>query len=656
MTRKKAWSTGCITVALSLLAVPSAHAVVRGKPVHALALYGEAKYGPNDVFGFVNPTAPKGGTLRVNAAAPTFDSLNPFSIKGVPAAGLVSLGTNGMFIEGLTTSGEDEPFAQYCLLCETMEVAEDNTWIEYTLRSEARFHDGTAVTPEDVIASFNMLMEKGAPNYRVYWGDVAKVEKTGDRKVRFHFKDGNNVELAMIMGQLPIISKAFWESHDIAATTFDTPNSTGPYRIDSFEPGRFISYKRDPNYWGKDLVITRGTYNFDEVRFEYFRDDTVAFEAFKSGAFDIHFENSARRWATGYDFPAFTDGRVQKLSVEAGIPMVAQGFMYNTRRAKFADRRVRQALNYAFDFESLNKTIFYDQYTRIRSYWQHSDLEAKGLPTPEELALLEPLRAQLPPEVFTQEFKQPTTAGDGNPRDNLLKAKELLSEAGWDVVGGQLINRETKEPFTFELIETQASLERIILPWFQNLEKLGIKGTLRVVDASQIVNRLTDFDFDVTVSGVQNSLSPGNEQAEFWGSASADRKGSRNMSGVKNPAIDKLVEVMLKAPDRATLATAAHALDRVLTWNFYLGLQYGPTSDRFGYWSKLKHPDKFPMQGMQTPGLAISNWWMDSAAAQTPGQPAAAPTGETSSSNGWLIAGIVIVLLGAGFIFLRRRR
>jgi microcin C transport system substrate-binding protein len=657
--RKRNWINLCSALLVLTTVAAPAHAVVRGKPVHGLALYGEPKVGPNESFSYNNVNAPKGGVLRLAAPAPTFDTLNSFSMKGVSAAGLTYLGTNSIFVEGLTLSSEDEPFTQYCLLCETMEIGEDNTWIEYTLRAEARFHDGTSVTPEDVITSFNLLREKGMPAHRMYWSDVAKVEKTGPLKIKFTFKTATNSELALIIGQLPILNKNFWEAHDLAGSTLDVPVSTGPYKIDSFEPGRFISYKRDPNYWGKDLPITRGTYNFDEIRFEYFRDDTVAFEAFKTNAYDAVQENTARRWATGYDFPAATDGRVQKLVVRSGTPMYAQAFTFNLRRAKFADRRVRQALNYAFDFESLNKTIFYEQYKRIRSYWQNSDLEAKGLPSPEEVALLEPLRDKIPPEVFTQEFVQPTTAGDGNPRDNLLKAKQLLTEAGWDVVNGVLTNKKSGEAFTFELISTQSTLDRIILPWFQNLEKLGIKGSLRIIDASQIVNRMNDYDFDVTIGGVNNSLSPGNEQTEYWGADAADRPGSRNLSGVKDPAVDALITTMLSAKDRAALATTTKALDRVLTWNFYTGLQYGSEGDRFAYWSKLQHPERFPLQGVQSTAAIATNWWFDANAQTTPTTTAAAPSASTeapSSNKNGLIALVTLALVSLGYIIYRRTR
>ena len=654
---KSAWMSAVALLGMAMTFAAPAHAVVRGKPVHALALYGEPKYGPDQPFDYYNADAPKGGTLKMMALTPTFDSMNPFSRKGVAMAGLSVLGSNGPIIEGLTTSGDDEPFTQYCLLCETMEIAADNTSIEYTLRPEAKFSDGTPVTADDVVFSFETLIAKGQPLYQMYWADVGKAEKTGPMKVKFISKNPGNNELFLIIGQLPVINKAFWTKHDIAESTLDPVISTGPYTIDSFEPGRFVVLKRNPNYWGKDLVVTRGTYNFDIIRFEYFRDDTVSFEAFKTNGFDALFEYTARRWATGYDFPAFQAGQVKKLTVTPGTPMTAQGFMYNLRRDKFKDRRVRQALNYAFDFESLNKNIFYEQYARIRSYFQRSDMEATGLPGPDELAILEPLRAQVPPEVFTQEFTQPTTAGTGDTRDNLLKARTLLTEAGWDIVNGQLTNKKSGEVFTFEVVDTQASLDRVVLPWTQNLEKLGIKATFRVIDASQIVTRMNDFDFDATISGVQNSLSPGNEQTEYWGSAAAAQQGSRNLEGVKDPAVDAIIAALLKAKDRASLVAASKALDRVLTWNYYMTLQYNSVAERFAYWTKLKYPSRFPMQGLGIAGVPVS-WWMDSAAAATPATEASPASGTTtpSSSHTWLIILIIAAMVVAGVIFTRRKK
>ncbi len=591
-------------------ATSPADAIVRGKPVHGIAIHGEPKYGPNQPFGYVNVSAPKGGTLTLpNANDATFDTFNPFTLKGSSARGV------GLMFETLMTGGADEPSGSYCLVCETIEVAPDNAWAEFKIRKEARFSDGSPMTADDVVFSFTTLITKGVPAYRVYYSEVEKAEALDPRTVRFTFKNKNNNELASIIGQLPVLSKAYWSKRDFEATTLDIPLGSGPYIIDTFEVGRFITYKRNEKYWAKDLPIMKGFYNFDRIRYEYFRDDTVQFEAFKTGAYDIHYEATARRWVTEYNFPALKDGRVKKLEVTSDLPMRSQGFTFNLRRAKFADRRVREAMNLAFDFESLNNTIFYNQYTRLRSYWQHSELEAKGPPSPEELALLEPLRGKIPNEVFTQEFKQPVTQGKGAPRENLLKARDLLQQAGWVNKGGALVNAKTGEPFTFEVLLIQESLDRIVLPWFQNLERLGIKGTIRVVDTSQYINRLNDTDFDVTTGGYSNSLSPGNEQLEFWGSAAAERKGSRNIGGVKDPAIDKLVEVIMNAKDRPSLVTATRALDRVLQWNYFTVLHYQPQSERYGVWTKLQHPARFPLTGMSTPDAAIETWWMDPKAA-----------------------------------------
>jgi microcin C transport system substrate-binding protein len=649
---KTAWLSGCAALGLLIVGLTSpAHAFTRGKPVHGIAYYGEPKYGPDFThFDYVNPDAPKGGTITLtNANDHTFDTFNSFTLKGNPARGV------GLLHETLMIGGDDEPFTNYCMLCETVEIAADNSWVEFKLRPQARFHDGSPVAAEDVAFSFKTLLEKGAPMYKFYWADVDKVEVRDPSTVRFLFKTKDNRELPGIVGQLPVFSKAFWASKDFAATTLDALVGTGPYLIDTFEVGRFITYKRNPNYWAKDLPVVRGMFNFDHVRYEYFRDDTVQFEAFKTGAFDIKNERTAARWATGYDFPAFQDGRVKKLEVIAGTPMDAQGFIWNVRRPQFADRRVRQALNLAFDFESLNRTLFYGQYTRVRSFWQRSELEAKGLPTPAELALLEPLRDKVPPEVFTQEFAQPTTDGQGNPRDNLLKARELLEQAGWENKNGQLVKKGSGEPFVFEVLLIQASLDRILLPWFQNLERLGIKASMRVIDTSQFTNRVNDYDFDMIISAVRNSLSPGNEQLEFWGSEAAGRPGSRNYSGVKDPAVDSLVATIINAADRESLVTAAHALDRVLTWNFYFTLHYGSLAERYAHWTKLSHPEKFPLHGLAAPGEGvITTWWASPVAAATSAPVTAEPQDD---GNTWMIPLLVIGgLIVVGFIVLRRRR
>ncbi len=595
-----------ICAVLICAGIAPSHALVRGEPVHGLALYGEPKYGPDEIFDYVNPNAPKGGTFRINSPAPTFDSFNPFIVKGTPAAGLTFLGTNSYFIEGLTVQGSDEPFTQYCLLCETMEVAEDDSWIEFVMRPEAKFHDGSPVTADDVIFSFETLTEKGHPFYKFYWEDVERAEKRGERTVRFHFSNLENAELPLVMGQLPILSKSFWTDEMFESGSLDIPVSTGPYRIDSFEPGRFITYTRDPNYWGKDLAITAGTHNFDEVRIDYFRDLEVAFQAFRAYQFDHLVENTALRWATGYDEDLIESGLMKKESFTDGMPDNTQGFVMNLRQSKFSDRRVREAMALAFDFDWSNKTLAYDQYAPMESFYGGSELAATGLPKGEELAILEAHRDQLPDEVFTTEFAPPRTDGSGNNRANLLKARQLLAAAGWEIQGGVLTHAESGEKFEFEFLLGQPGLEKWITPYLRNLDRLGIKGTMRTVDSTQYVNRINAFEFDMVVGVPNQSISPGNEQREFWGSEAADRPGSRNWSGIKDPAIDSIVEGLVSAGTRASLVAHTRALDRVLLWNYYFVPQLSVPATRHAYWNKFGHPEKTPLQG---PDLAA--WWYD---------------------------------------------
>jgi microcin C transport system substrate-binding protein len=613
---RTAWVSACVGLALTaaLLGplISPAQAFVRGKPVHALALYGEPKFGADfKNFDYVNPDAPKGGTLvTTNGAATTFDTLNPFTLKGVAAVNAA------LMHDTLMVGGLDEPFTMYCLICETVEVAPDNTWVEFKLHPTAKFQDGSPITAEDIAFSFATLVEKGTPVYRLYWQDVAKVDVKDKLTARFVFKTSTNRELPAILGQLPILSKAYWSTRDFAETTLDVPVASGPYTIESFEVGRYVLFKRDPKYWAANLPVSRGTSNFDHIRVEYFRDNSVQFEAFKSGTFDFFAENTARRWATGYDFPGVKDGRVTKLEVSDGSPMAHQSVTFNLRRPLFQDRRVRQALGLAFDFEGLNKTVFYQQYTRLRSYWQQSDLEAKGLPSPAELALLEPLRDKVPPEVFTQEFNQATNNDQGELRTNLLKARDLLIEAGWVVRDGVLVKSDTGQPFAFEILENSPTMETVLNPWIQNLQRLGIKATMRVIDVTQFVNRINDFDFDATTIPGAMSLSPGNEQSEYWGSEAAERVGSQNYSGVKDPAVDVLIAKVVDAEDRPSLSAATRALDRVLTWNYYRMLTYSAPVDRLAYWDRLQRPAKIPLLGWGAAGAGvITMWWMDPAKA-----------------------------------------
>ena len=607
------WAGTCIAAALVVNAAfaPSTNAMVLGKPVHALSLLGEPKYGPDfQNFDYVNPNAPKGGTIVVSSgAASTFDTFNPFTLKGVSAVNV------GLLHETLMAGGLDEPSTGYCQICETVEIAADNTWVEFKLRPQAKFSDGSSITADDVSFSFTTLQEKGAPVFKLYWPNVAKVEVRDPLTVRFVFKDGTNRELPNILGQLPVLSKAYWSNRDFTATTLDIPVGSGAYTIDTFEVGRYIVYKRVPNYWAADLPVNRGSNNFDNIRVEYFRDNTVMFEAFKTGTFDFFPENTARRWATGYDFPAVKDGRVTKLEVTDGSPMNHQSLMLNLRRPLFQDRRVREAIGLAFDFEGMNKTVFYNQYQRLRSFWQRSELEAKGLPSEAELALLTPLKDNIPPEVFTKEFAWPANNTPDDLRNNLLRARQLLTEAGWEIKDGTL--QKDGKPFAFEILENSPTSETILNPWMQNLERLGIKATLRVIDITQFFNRMNEFDYDATTQPGGMSLSPGNEQSEYWGSESADRSGSQNYSGLKDPAVDTLIAKIIDAQDRPTLVAATRALDRVLTWNYTRVLTYSAPFDRFAYWDKLQKPEKIPLMGLGPTGLVIvGTWWINPARAE----------------------------------------
>ncbi|MBL8643215.1 MAG: ABC transporter substrate-binding protein [Rhodospirillaceae bacterium] len=586
----------------------SAHAIERGKPVHALSMYGLPKFGPHDIHGdTVNPKAPKGGTLRIGAVG-SFDSFNSFAVKGVAAGGLNALGNDRYFyvIEPLMARAGDEAYASYCLLCETTEVAADNSWQEFTLRREARWSDGAPITADDVVFTFDTLMTKGNPQYRFYWGDVERAEKINDRKVRFWFKTKDNAELPMVMGELPVLSKAFWSKRDVEAATLDVPVSSGPYRIGTFEQGRFITLKRDPNYWGKNLALNQGAYNFDEIRIDYYRDEDVSFEAFNAYQFDLRIENTSARWATAYETGAVKAGLMTKDSFTDGQPDTVQVFTLNLRRAKFADVRVRQALALAFDFDWGNKTLSYGLYAPMSSYYTGSELAATGLPQGEELQILEKYRAQIPSEVFTTPFTPPRTDGSGSNRGNLLKARALLSAAGWETKNGVLVHAKTGEKFEFEFLLAQQGLEKWVNPYLQNLARLGITGKIRLVDVTQYLNRLNAYDFDMLVGGTGQSLSPGNEQREMWGATAADRPGGRNLGGIKNPAVDAIIEDLVQAKTRESLVAHTRALDRVLLWNWYAVPMLSHGAIWWAYWNKFGHPARNALQG---PHLAT--WWLD---------------------------------------------
>ena len=566
--------------------------------VHALAMHGLPKYAADFThFDYVNPDAPKGGILR-QASFGAFDTFNPFSVKGTAAPGI------GLLFDTLMVESLDEPFSEYGLIAEKIELAPDRSWVAFDLNPLARFSDGQPVTPADVIFTFNTLREKGVPQYRYYFGDVLRVRQEGTQRVVFEFKEKGNRELPLILGQMPVLSQKDWEGKDFTATTLVPPIGTGPYRVKAFEAGRYVLYERRLDYWGKDLPVNKGQYNFDQIRYDVYRDTTVALEAFKAGAYDIRLENEAKKWATAYDFDAVKKGHVILREWHHGLPSGMQGFVMNTRRPLFADKRVREALGLAFDFDWSNKNLFYGMYQRTTSYFDNSSMAAKGLPVGEEKKLLEKLGA--PNEILTKEIIFPVVQ-DSNIRPQLMQALDLLKEAGWTVQKGRLMNDKGEE-FRFEILLDSSGApawERIVLPYVRNLKKLGMNVQVRVMDVLQYKNRLDHFDFDMFVMVWGQSLSPGNEQRYFWGSASADQPGSYNFAGIKDPLVDALIEEVIGADTREELETAVRALDRVLLHGFYVVPHWFSSVSRFAYWDKFGMPESEPMKG-----ISPMTWWI----------------------------------------------
>lgn len=587
----------------------SAHAqdTQHAEPRHAIAMHGEPKYGPDFAhFDYVNPHPPKGGQVRFGAVG-SFDNLNPFIIKGETVSG------TGNIYDSLMTPSADEAFTEYGLLAESVEMPDDRSSITFHLRAEAKWHDGQPITADDVIWTFNTLVEKGVPFYRFYYAGVAKVEKLDERSIKFTFKPGDNRELPLIVGQMAVLPKHYWEQEIAAGRAFDKttlkpPLGSGPFKIGAFEPGRYIEYVRVDDYWGKDLPVNVGHNNYATVRYEYFRDANVTVEAFKGGAIDMRVENISKVWATAYDIPEVANGQIKKEELPHQRTAPIQGYIYNLRRDLFADDRVRQALAYAFDFEWSNRNLFYGQYARTRSYFGNSELEAKGLPTGRELEILEGYRGRIPDAVFTTEYNPPATQGDGRIRSNLREADRLLKEAGWVIEGRDRVHQDTGQKFEFEILLSSPAFERVTLPFAKNLERLGITARVRTVDSAQYIKRLETFDYDMIVLALGQSLSPGNEQLNYWGSAAADLDGSSNYIGIKNDVIDELIQMMIAAPDREELVARVRALDRVLQWGHYLIPHWFSDVDRIIYWNKFSRPDTIPMQGAQT-----NTWWVDPA-------------------------------------------
>ena len=588
---------------------------------NAASVLGEPKYGDDfKHYDYVNPNAPKGGTLNQTAYG-SFDSLNPFVVQGTPAAGLPSTVGGGLLYDTLLSQALDQPATNYGLIAEAIAYPDDYSWVKFRLNPNAKWHDGKPITVDDVIWSYNILKAQ-SPLYNKYYHDVTKAEKTGDREVTFTFASSGNRELPSIMGDFPVLPQHWWEGtdasgkkRDISKPTTEIPLGSSSYKIESVAPGKSIVWSRVADYWGKDLPVNVGRNNFDRIRYEYFRDQNAEWEAFKKGGFeDYRPEASIGKWMRGYDFPAFQRGDVVKAVFPLRSSGRMQGFLINTRRDKFKDPRVRQALTWAFDFESMNKNVFFGQYKRINSYFSGSELASSALPTGKELDILETVKGEVPDEVFTKEYKLPVYDTPQSQRENLRQAVLLLREAGYDQKNGKLVYTKTGEPFTIEFLADDPSDERFIGPYMASLRKLGIDAQIRVVDSAQYTARLNDFDFDMTTPNVvlAQSLSPGNEQRDFWGAAAAETPGSRNYMGIKNPAIDKLIDRIIFAKDREELVAATHALDRVLLWNYYAVPQWYDDRIKIAYWNKFGMPEKQPDYA----GIDPFSWWIDTAKEQ----------------------------------------
>jgi len=581
---------------------------------HGLSLFGDVKYPAGfKHFDYVNPAAPQGGTIRM----PGFGTFDNFNEVVALVKGNLAMGTN-LVSETLMTPAFDEVSTEYGLLADSARYAEDFAWVIYRLNPNARWHDGKPVTTDDVIYSFEVQKEN-RPDLAAYYRHVTKAEKTGEREVTFTFDSPGNRELPHIVGQLTVMPKHWWEGtdksgnkRDVTATTLEPPLGSGPYRIKEFVAGRTVVYEKVADYWGKDLNVNIGTNNFAQIRFEYFRDMTVALEAFKGDQIDWRTESSAKDWATGYDFPAVRDKKVVREEFPQTSSGVMQSFAFNIRRDKFKDARLRQAFNYAFDFDEMNKQLFYGQYKRIDSYFYGTELACSGVPQGLELEILNSVRAEVPAELFAQPYTNPDFRDPQASRTNLRAALKLMNEAGYEIRDTRLVNIKTGERLSVEFLLAQPTFERVVLTYKPFLERLGIEVRIRTVDVSQYQNRLRQWDYDIIVASWGQSLSPGNEQREYWGSQAADRPGSRNSVGIKNPAIDKLIDRIIFAKSREELVAATHALDRVLLWNYYVVPQWSYPFQRTARWDRFSHPETMPKYAASA---FPTVWWWDEAKA-----------------------------------------
>ncbi|TBV00045.1 extracellular solute-binding protein [Stutzerimonas kirkiae] len=593
----------CLSTSLAALAAPHES--------HGYAQFGTLKY-PADFthFSWVNAQAPKGGTLRLMAAG-TFDTLNPYTFKGSSpsaAPGFTQYGISEfneplMAGTGVYDPSGDEPSSSYGLIARSIEYADNRSWVVFNLRREARFHDGIPITAYDVAFSYRTLIRDGHPQYRTNLKGVKRVDILGRHRIRFVFDQPDNGLLLMRLGELPVLPQHYWKDRDFKATTFEAPLGSGPYRITQVQPGRRVMFERVRDWWGEKLSVNRGKYNFDRVEVEFYRDNTVAFEAFKVGAFDIFLENQAKNWASGYQFPAVQRGDVIRAEIPHQIPTPTQTLFMNTRRAVFNDIRVREALGLMFDFQWTNRALFYDAYRRSESYYPNSDFAATDTPRGAEWLLLSPYRQQLPKALFSQAFRLPGTEGRGIPRENMRRALQLLGKAGFRPTGERLENAQG-QPLRFEILLVNPRLERILQPYVENLSRIGIQARIRSVDSAQYKQRLDQYDFDMILMTLPQSLSPGMEQWLYFHSSQADVKGGRNYAGIRNPVIDELLQKLLAARSREEQIAAARAIDRVLLWNHYSIPNWFIDHHRLAYRNRFAHVTTPPYT------LGLRAWWL----------------------------------------------
>jgi microcin C transport system substrate-binding protein len=578
---------------------------------HGYAQFGTLKYPAKFThFDWVNPQAPKGGTLRAMAFG-TFDTLNPYTFKGsspVTTPNFLQYGVNELNETLMVGTGQrdpsgDEATSSYGLIARSVEYSEDRSWVVFNLRPEARFHDGRPITAADVAFSYRTLLKEGHPLYRTNLQEVQRVDILNPKRIRFVFKRAGNPLLILRLGEMPVLPQHYWKGRDFKATTFEPPLGSGPYRITQVQPGRSLVFERVKDYWGKDLAVNRGKYNFDRVEFEFYRDSDVAFEAFKAGEFDVYIEHQAKNWATGYNFPAVRRGQVIQAQIAHQIPTQTQGLFMNSRRAAFSDDRVRQALGLMLDFEWTNRTLFSSAYKRASSYYPNSEFSATGLPVGKEWLLLAPYRDQLPAALFTQPYSVGKTNGRGIDRDTLRQALSLLGQAGWKLSGQRLLN-SNGQPLKLEILLVNPNLERILQPYVENLASIGIDARLRTVDRAQYKQRLDQFDFDMILMTLNQTLSPGLEQWLYFHSSQAATKGSKNYAGVKNPVVDHLLESLLNAQSRDDQVAAARALDRVLLWQHYM------VPNWYLDYHRLAYRNRFAFVATPPYTLGLNSWWL----------------------------------------------